>query len=72
MGMSLYLGGAEHVFDEDAVAHGGVVDEDVSDGAQQLAIWMGYWETFNTTLPMCWLRAMIAWASSACSMGRTL
>ena len=28
----------QHVFDEDAVAGGGVVDEDVSDGADELAV----------------------------------
>ena len=32
------LGGGEHVFDEDAVADCGVVDEDVGDGADELAV----------------------------------
>ena len=30
--------GIEHVFDEDTVAGGGIVDEDMGDGADQLAV----------------------------------
>ena len=30
--------GGEHIFDEDAVAGGGVIDEDVGDGADELAV----------------------------------
>ena len=37
--MSLHLcGGVQHGFDEDAVATGGVVDQDMGDGAYQVAV----------------------------------
>jgi len=28
----------EHIFDEDAISHGGVADEDVGDGADELSV----------------------------------
>ena len=33
-----HLRRAEHIFDEDAVPRGGIVDEDVSDGSHELAV----------------------------------
>ena len=37
-GRSILCRGVQHVFDEDAIAGGGVVDEDVGDGADEFAV----------------------------------